>query len=123
MKQATSETCVYGAEFVAMMVVIEFISSLPDKLRMMDVLLVGPANIYGDNLLVLHNTQQPELTKVEFASMLSRVCLDGDASMLKLSLCSIDFYFTVWLENIPADIAMEIIPSVNEACCTTLRTR
>jgi len=62
MKQATSETCVSGVEFVAMTLVIEFISSLPDKLRMMDVLLVGPTYVYGDNLLVLHNTQQPELT-------------------------------------------------------------
>ena len=60
--------------------------------------------------------------------MLSRVCLDVDASMLKLSFCSIYFHFIresvlmnetqtvhVWSENIPADIAMKIIPSVNEA--------
>jgi len=85
-----------------MTLVTEYIRLLPDKLRLMDVLLVGPAYIYGDNLLVLHNgASQYSTTRIAE----SRVCLDVDASMWKLSFCSIHFHFTVWLEDIPADIA------------------
>ena len=56
------ETSVFGAEFVAMKVGIEYIRGLWYKLRMMGVPITGPAFVYGDNMSVIHNTQLPEST-------------------------------------------------------------
>jgi hypothetical protein len=39
---------------------IETCRGLRYKLRMMGVALSGPTFIYGDNMYVVHNTQQPE---------------------------------------------------------------
>ena len=61
-KQATVETSVFGAEFVAMKLGVEHIRALRYKLRMMGVPLTGPAYVYGDNMSVIHNTQRPEST-------------------------------------------------------------
>ena len=61
-KQATVETGVFGAEFVAMKVGMEHLRSLRYKLRMMGVPLSGPSYIYGDNMSVIYNTQRPEST-------------------------------------------------------------
>ena len=61
-KQATIETSVFGAEFVAMKQVMETLRGLRYKLRMMGVPLSGPSYIYGDNMSVIHNTQRPEST-------------------------------------------------------------
>jgi hypothetical protein len=59
-QQATIETLVFGAEFVAMKVGIESLRGLQYKLRMMGVGIAGPMYIYGDNMSVIHNTQQPK---------------------------------------------------------------
>eukprot|EP00978_Attheya_sp_CCMP212_P014462 scaffold36889_cov64-Attheya_sp.AAC.3 len=59
-KQATVESSVYGAEFVAMKVGIEVVRRLRYKLWMMGVPISGPTYIYGDNMSVIHNTQRPE---------------------------------------------------------------
>ena len=61
-KQATIETSVFGAEFVAMNQGIESMCGLCYKLRMMVVRISGPTYVYGDNMSVIHNTQRPELT-------------------------------------------------------------
>ena len=61
-KQATIETSVFGAEFVAMKIGVEHIRALRYKLRMMGVPIDGPAYVYGDNMSVIHNTQRPEST-------------------------------------------------------------
>ena len=61
-KQATVETSVFGAEFVAMKLGVEYIRGLRYKPRMMGVPLAGPAYVYGDNMSVIHNTQRPEST-------------------------------------------------------------
>ena len=61
-KQATIETLVFGAEFVAMKLGMESLRGLRYKLRMMGVPIFGPSLIYGDNMSVIHNTQQPEST-------------------------------------------------------------
>ena len=47
-KQATIETSVFGAEFVAMKQGIETLCGIRYKLRMMGVNLLGPSYIYGD---------------------------------------------------------------------------
>jgi hypothetical protein len=61
-KQATIETSVFGAEFVAMKLGMESLRGLRYKLRMMGVPIFGPSLIYGDNMSVIHNTQRPEST-------------------------------------------------------------
>ena len=61
-KQAMVETSVFGAEFVAMKLGMESLRGLWYKLRMMCVPIFGPSLIYGDNMSVIHNTQQPVST-------------------------------------------------------------
>jgi len=53
---------VFGAEFVAMKTGMESLRGLRYKLRMMGVPIWGPSLIYGDNMSVIRNTQQPEST-------------------------------------------------------------
>ena len=59
-KQATIETSVFGAEFVAMKHSLGSLRCLRYKLRMMSVPISGRSYIYGDNMSVIHNTQHPE---------------------------------------------------------------
>jgi hypothetical protein len=59
-KQHTVESSVFGAEFVTMKNGIETTRGLRYKLRMMGVTIDGPIYVYGDNMLVVHNTQRPE---------------------------------------------------------------
>ena len=61
-KQATIESSVFGAEFVAMKQGVETLRGLRYKLRMMGVPCEYPSYIYGDNMSVIHNTQRPEST-------------------------------------------------------------
>jgi hypothetical protein len=56
-RQATIETSVFGAEFVAMKQGMEALQGLRYKLQMMGVAISGPSYIYCDNMLVIHNTQ------------------------------------------------------------------
>ena len=59
-QQTTIETSVFGAEFVATKIGMESLRGLHYKLCMMGVGISGPLYIYGDNTLVIHNTQRPE---------------------------------------------------------------
>ena len=59
-KQSTVETLVFGAEFVAMKQAIYALRGLNKKPRMMGILISGPSYIYGDNILVIHNSSRPE---------------------------------------------------------------
>ena len=59
-QQATIETSVFGAEFVAMKIGMESLRGLRYKLRMMGVGISGHSYIYGNNMSVIHNTQRPE---------------------------------------------------------------
>ena len=61
-RQATIESAVFGSEFVAMKQGMEASRGLWYKLRMMGVPIAGPTSTYGDNMSVIHNTQQPEST-------------------------------------------------------------
>lgn len=61
-RQGTVETSVFGAEFVAMKVGFEACRGLRYKLRMMGVPIEEPFFCYGDNMSVIHNTQNPEST-------------------------------------------------------------
>ena len=59
-RQATVESAVFGAEFVAMMQAMEVSRGLRYKLRMMGVPIEGPTHMYGDNMSTIHNTQHAE---------------------------------------------------------------
>ena len=61
-KQATIESSVFGAEFIAMKTGVEALRGIRYKLRMMGVPLTGPTYIYGDNMSVIYNTSRPEST-------------------------------------------------------------
>ncbi len=61
-KQATIETSVFDAEFVAMKHGIEKLRGLLYKLRMMGIPLTGPSFIYGDNKSQITNLTKPEST-------------------------------------------------------------
>ena len=61
-KQATIETSVFGAEFVAMKHGMEALRGIRYKLRMMGVPILNPSYIQGDNMSVINNTQRPEST-------------------------------------------------------------
>jgi hypothetical protein len=50
----------FGAEFVAMKNGIETTRGLCYKLIMMGVTIDGSTYVYGENMLVVHNTQGPE---------------------------------------------------------------
>ena len=104
-KQATIETSVFGAEFVAMKLACEHNRSLRYKLRMMGVPIDGHSFVYGDNMSVIHNTSKPE-------------------SMLKKKSNSICYHFVrecaamgeIRTGHIPtdqncADLATKLIPS------------
>ena len=58
-RQATVESAVFGAEFVAMKQAMDVSRGLRYKLRMIGVLIEGPTNMYGDNMSTIHNTQCP----------------------------------------------------------------
>jgi hypothetical protein len=61
-KQATIETSVFGAEFVAMKHGIEKLQGLCYKLHMMGIPLTGPSFIYADNKSQVTNSTVPEST-------------------------------------------------------------
>jgi hypothetical protein len=61
-QQATIETSVFGAEFVAMKHGIKTLRGLRYKIRMMGIPLSGPTYIYGDNKSQVTNSSRPELT-------------------------------------------------------------
>jgi hypothetical protein len=61
-KQATIETSVFGAEFVAMKHRIEKLQGLCYKLHMMGIPLTGPSYIFTDNKSQVTNTTIPEST-------------------------------------------------------------
>ena len=59
-KQSTLETSVFSAAFVAMKESIGALHGLRYKLRMMGIPISGPSYIYGDIMLVMHNSSKPE---------------------------------------------------------------
>ena len=103
-KQATIETSVFGADFVAMKQGMEAVRVLRYKLRMMGVRTSSPTYVYGDNMSVIHNTQRPEST---LRKKSNSICYHAVRELvaLRVSLTG----------NIPtaencADLATNIIP-------------
>lgn len=103
-RQATIETSVFGAEFVAMKQGMETLRGLRYKLRMMGVPLSGPSFIYGDNMSVIHNTQRPESTLKKKSNSICYHAVRESVAMGE-SLTG-----HVRSENNPADIATKVMP-------------
>ncbi len=61
-QQATIESSVFGAEFVAMKHGIKMLRGLRYKIHMMGITLSGPTYVYGDNKSQVTNSSRPELT-------------------------------------------------------------
>ena len=61
-KQTSVKSSSFGSEFIAMKQCCEYIRSLRYKLRMMGILVEGPAYIHGDNQSVLCNASRPDST-------------------------------------------------------------
>ncbi len=61
-QQATNETEVFGAEFVATKIGVDTLRGLSYQLRMMGVAIDGATRVYGDNMSVIKNTSMPEST-------------------------------------------------------------
>jgi hypothetical protein len=59
-RQPTVESRMFGDEFVAMRNGIETTRCLHHKLIMMGMTIDGPTDVYGDNMLVVHNNQRCE---------------------------------------------------------------
>ena len=98
-RQATIESSVFGAEFVAMKHGMEALRGLRYKLRMMGIPLSGPSLIYRDNMSVIHNTQRPEsMLKKKSNSICYHACRESVAMNESLT-------GHVRSEKNPADIA------------------
>ena len=61
-KQPTIDTSMFGAEFVAMKIFMETLWGIRYNLRITGLPISGPSYIYGDNMSVIYNTQNPEST-------------------------------------------------------------
>jgi hypothetical protein len=104
-KQATVETSVFGAEFVAMKLGMEHVRSLRYKLRMMGVPLNCPTYTYGDNMSVIHNTQRPESMLKKKSNSICYHAVRESAAMNEIRTGHISTH-----EN-PADLATKLVPS------------
>ena len=102
-RQTTVETSVFGAKLVAMNNGMEALRGLRYKLRMIRVPLSGPSLAYGDNMSIIHNTQQPEsILKKKSNSICYHACSEAVA---------MDEMLTghVRSEKNPADIATKVL--------------
>ena len=102
-KQATVETSVFGAEFVALKLSVEHLRSIRYKLRMMGVPVDEPSYVFGDNMSVIHNTQRPESTLKK--KSLS-ICYHAVREAVAMGECLTGHIASV--DN-PADLATKII--------------
>ena len=72
-KQSTSETSVFGAEFVTMKQGIDALQGLTNKLRMMGIPTSGLLFIYVDNISVIHNSSKLQFAIMQYMSQLQWV--------------------------------------------------
>ena len=79
-KQTGIESSSFGSEFIVMKQCCEYIRGLRYRLRIMGILVVGPAYIYGDNQSVLANTTIPDSTvKKKSQSIVYHFVREGSA--------------------------------------------
>ena len=103
-RQATVETSVFGAEFVAMKTAMDTARGIRYKLRMMGIPLSGPTYFYGDNMSVIHNTQRPESQLRKKANAICYHAIRESVAMGEMLTGHIRS------ENNPADLCTKVIP-------------
>jgi hypothetical protein len=103
-RQGTVETSVFGAEFVAMKQGIEAARGLRYKLRMMGVPVDEPVYVYGDNMSVITNTQNPESTLKKKSNSICYHFIREVVAMGEALTAHIRS------EDNPADICTKLIP-------------
>ena len=103
-RQATCETSVFGAEFVAMKQGIEALRGIRYKLRMMGIPISGPSYIYGDNMSVVKNASLPESTLNKKSNS---VCYHAVREAVAMGECLVAHISTN--ENL-GDLATKLIP-------------
>ena len=103
-RQATIETSVFGAEFVAMKTGVEAVRGLRYKLRMMGIPVSGPALVYGDNMSVIHNTQRPESVLKKKSNS---ICYHAVRESVAMGECLTTHISTTMN---PADVATKVLP-------------
>ena len=103
-RQATIETSVFGAEFVAMKTAVEAVRGLRYKLRMMGIPVSGPALVYGDNMSVIHNTQRPEFVLKKKSNS---ICYHAVRKSVAMGECLTTHIPTTMN---PADVATKVLP-------------
>ena len=109
-KQATIETSVFGAEFVALKHGMETLHGLRHKLRMMGIPIDGPSHIYCDNMSVIHNTQRPESTLKKKSNQICCHAVHESVAMGESVTGHIPSK-----EN-PADLVTKVIPGGQKRC-------
>jgi replicative superfamily II helicase len=87
-----------------MKVGVETVCGLRYKLQMMGVPLSGPAYIYGDNMSVIHNTQQPESTLKKKSNA---ICYHAVRELVAMGKCKMAH---VPSGDNPANIATKVTP-------------
>ena len=80
MRQATVESAVFGAEFVATKQAMEVSRGLRYKLRMMGVPIEGPTHMYGDIMSTIHNTQHLQSMLKKKSKYLLSCCHRGSSN-------------------------------------------
>ena len=103
-RQATVETSIFGAEFVAMKHGIEAARGLRYKLRMMGIEIDGPTYVYEDNMSVVHNTLKPESTLKKKSNA---ICYHEVRESVAMGESIVAHVPTT--EN-PADLCMKVMP-------------
>ena len=104
-KQNSVESSFFGSEFTAMKQCTEYLRDLRYKLRMMDIPVVGPVYIHGDNQSVLVNITIPDsILKKKSQSICYYFVREGVAR---------DEWRTVYINtnNNPADLLTKPLPS------------
>ena len=71
----------FGAEFLAMKIFMETLQGIRYNLRIMGVPISSPSYIYGDNMLIIHNTQRPDSTLKKNSNSIFYQNLLGSVSM------------------------------------------
>lgn len=103
-RQPTVETSVFGAEFVALKAGIKAMRGIRYKLRMMGIPIDGSALVYGDNMSVIHNTQNPQSAlKKKSLSICYHACREAVAMGEILT-------GHIRSEENPANLATKVIP-------------
>ena len=90
-------------QILAVSIKVETLYAIQYKLRMMGIPIFGPLYIYGDNMLVIHNTSKPESTlKKKCNAIAYHVIHDSVVMRESLTGC-------IRSEDNSADLSIEVI--------------